>query len=214
MHVSFPVVLGGSAIIGTLGGVAVMHQSEWLGCWLPGRRFAAVVGTALIGLATLILIPLVTTQPGFALLSMVFGGLLAIGLPGHGETASTSATTTVIASALTMHQLLEGAVLATAYITGGAVGVLAAMIITAHTVAETAILGGVYTTANRRKRGFVAILIMQVSYVIAAVVAIATVISVPPLVMNAVSAVVAGALLRVGMHECRHALPNHLHPLA
>ena len=111
-----------------------------------------------------------------------------------------------------MHQLLEGVVLATAYITGGAVGVLATMIITSHTAAETAILGSVYTTANRRKRGFVAILVMQVSYVIAEVVAIATVISVPPLVMNAVSAVVARALLSVGMHECRHSLPNHLLP--
>lgn len=134
-HVSFPVVLGCSAIIRTLGGVAVVYQSEWLGHWLPGRRFAAVVGAALIGLATRILIPLVTTQPGFALLSMFLGGLLAIVLPAHGETAGTSATTTVTASVLIIRQFLEGIVLATAYIAGGALGILAAIIITSHTVA-------------------------------------------------------------------------------
>lgn len=206
----FSVVVVASAVIGAFGGVAVIVSQSWrMNEWLTDRRFAGALGIALCGLAVVILLPIAFSRPVLSGGSVVLGGLGAALLPGHTDDHLGALTATSTAGALTAHQFIEGVLLAAAYLAGGVVGVIAAVVLTLHTVAETAAVGGAYIVAGSHKQGITAVVIMQTVYVVAAGVAFTTTQSIAPLTEHVITAVVAGVLFIVGLHEYRCA-PLHV----
>lgn len=205
----FPVVVAASAVIGAVGGFAVVaSHSRGVDDWVGDRRLVGGLGLILSGLAVIILLPIAPSQPLLSGGCVVFGGVVAVMLPVHtdshhtdGHVRPSKATST--AGALTAHQFLEGLILAAGYVAGGAVGVIAAIVLTVHTVAETAAVGGAYVLAGQHKRGVAAVVAMQAVYVVAASVAFTTTLSISPFTEHLITAVVAGVLLVVGIHECR-----------
>jgi zinc transporter ZupT len=205
----FSVVVVASAVIGALGGVAVVaSQAHGLHKWLTDRRFSQVLGGGLCGLAILILLPLAPSRPVLSGGSVVLGGVSAVLLPGHTDDNVRPLAATSAAGALTAHQFIEGVLLAAAYLAGGVVGVIAAVVLTLHTIAETAAVGGVYVVAGQYKRGVVAVVVMQAVYVGAASVAFISTQSISPLAEHITTALVAGVLLVVGLHEWQCAAHN------
>lgn len=203
----FSVVVAASAVIGSLGGVAVVaSHSRGLADWFGNQRFAGVLGLLLSGLAVVILLPIVPSQPVLSGGCVILGGGVAVLLPAHTHGHMRPAAATSAAGALTAHQFLEGLILAAGYIAGGVVGVVAAIVLTLHTVVETAMVGGAYVAARQHKQGIAAVVIMQTVYVVAAGIAFTVTVSISPFAEHLIAAVVAGVLLVVGVHECRCSL--------
>jgi zinc transporter ZupT len=205
----FSVVVVASASIGALGGVTVVASQSWrLHEWFTDRRFAGALGIVLCGLAVMILLPIASTRPLLSGGSVVLGGVGATLLPGHTDDHLGPLAATSLTGALTAHQVIEGVLLAAAYLAGSVVGVLAAVVLTLHTIAETATVGGAYVVAGQHKQGVIAVVVMQAVYVAAASVAFMTTRSIAPLTEHIIAAVVAGVLLVVGIHECRCSTRN------
>jgi zinc transporter ZupT len=200
----FSVVVVASAVIGALGGIAVIaFHARRLHEWLTDRRFAQALGIGLCGLAVVILLPLASSRPFLSGGSVILGGVGAVLLPGHTADHANPLTATSAAGALTAHQFIEGVLLAAAYLAGGVVGVIAAVVLTLHTIAETAAVGGAYVLVGRHRRGVAAVVVMQAVYVGAAGIAFMSTQSISPLAEHVITALVAGVLLVVGIHECR-----------
>ncbi len=197
----FPVVVFGSATIGACGGFAVIFYHSYVN--RIKTHVAGSVGILLIGISLLVLLPMMTSQPILSGLSVVVGGSIAMLLPVHDDTHVTPTEATSTAVALTLHQLMEGVVLAAAYVAGGVVGLIAALFLTAHTVVETAAVGTAYVVAGQYKRGGIAVVFMQTVYVIAAVIAFRSALAVPPAAEHITTAIVGSVLLIVGIHSCR-----------
>lgn len=203
----FSVVVVASAVIGALGGVAIVAaHSRGVDEWVGKQRFTGVFGVIFSGLAVLILLPIVPSQPFLSGGCVVLGGVVAVLLPVHTNGHVSPVAATSAAGALTAHQFIEGLILAGGYIAGGVVGIIAAIVLTVHTIAETAAVGGAYVSAGQHKRGIAAVVVMQTVYVVAAVVAFTATVSISPFTEHITAAVVAGVLLVVGVHECRCSL--------
>ena len=199
----FSVVVVASAGIGALGGLAVVVSQSWaLHEWLTDRHFAGVLGIVLCGLAAMTLLSIAPSRPMLSGGSVVLGGVGAALLPAHDDHLGPLAATS-LTGALTAHQCIEGVLLAAAYLAGGVVGVLAAVVLTLHTIAETAAVGGAYVIAGQHKQGVIAVGVMQAVYVAAAGVAFTTTQSIAPLTEHIITAVIAGVLFVIGIHECR-----------
>lgn len=199
----FPVLVVGSAVVGSLGGFGVVvarvrRPSDWFG----RPAFTGSVGVGLTVLGVLVLLPIGASKPRLALLAGAVGILCAVGLVlrlqvGTGRTTALSTT-----GALTLHQVVEGMALAGAYIAGGVVGVTAAVFLTLHTVAETTVVAATHVSVADTQGAVVAVVLMQVVYVIAASVAFAVAWSIPVLVQDLAAAGAAVVLLAVGIREC------------
>lgn len=203
---TFPAVVVGSAVIGMSGGLAVVAYHVRSGHdWGSNRRVSIAIGVLLSALALFSLLPIATARPLLSGGSVVIGGAIAVVLP-HARGGTTAASTAV---ALTGHQLLEGALLAAAYIAGGAVGVLTAVLLTVHTVAETTAVGGSYAMVDRPFRGAGAVALMEILYAAAAAIAYAWAVTVPPPTEHLLTALVGTVLLTAGVHECRCSPHSH-----
>lgn len=207
MGVTFPAVVVGSAVIGTSGGLAVVAYHVRQGFEERSNRWISIaVGGLLSVLALFSLLPIATERPVLSGGSVVIGGTVAVLLPHDTRRGATAASA---ALALTSHQLLEGMVLAAAYIAGGTVGVLTAVVLTVHTVAETAAVGGSHAVIDRPFRGVGAVVLMQGVYVVAAAGAYAWAVTVPPSTEQFVTALVGTVLLIAGIHECRCSIHSY-----
>lgn len=115
--------------------------------------------------------------------------------------------------ALAVHRLVEGAALGTAYGAGARIGTVAAGILTLHMLLETAIIAGLYRAVNHPTGAVMAVLLVQAGFVLAASSVLVTTIALPPVARLPVTAVVAGLLLVRGGHECRDWLMHRQQPV-
>lgn len=198
----FPILVLGSALVGSLGGVGVVvararHPSDRFG----GKGFSGALGVGLTLVGVLVLLPLGSSKPGLTLLAGAMGVVGAIGLSRQvrADDRTVALSTT---GALTLHQFVEGMALAGAYIAGGVVGVTAAVLLTLHTVAETAVVAGTHVSAADTSGAVVAVGLMQTVYVVAAGVTFAVAWSIPLFVQDLAAAGAAAVLLAVGLREC------------
>ncbi|WP_237713463.1 hypothetical protein [Halococcus hamelinensis] len=199
----FPVLVVGSALVGSLGGVGViLARVRRPPSRFGGRGFSGALGVGLSLVGVLVLLPLGPSKPGLALLAGASGVLGAIGLSRRTRVDDDRAVALSTTGALTLHQFVEGTALAGAYIAGGVVGVTAAVLLTLHTVAETAVVAGTHVSAADTSGAVVAVGLMQTVYVVAAGVTFAVAWSIPLFVQDLAAAGAAAVLLAVGVREC------------
>lgn len=101
------------------------------------------------------------------------------------------------------HRLLEGVAVGTLYAASAAVGAVGVAVIAGHTALETAAVGGLFGT--RRRRVLVAVVYVQVAYLVGAVAGTAGAVTVPDPVHDASVGLLAGVLLLVGATTLRTA---------
>jgi zinc transporter ZupT len=208
VSVSFSVVLGASATIGSLGGVAALaFRSRETDPWFGDSWCIGVVGLALVSLAVLLAYPGLRARPLVSVGGILIGGIAGLALSASIDNQSIVAEANVAFGVLAIHHVLEGVALAATYATGSRIGLVAAAILTLHTIVETAVVGGVYTAADRVSRGLLAILVMQVGYVGAAVGALTMTVSISS-TEGIVPAITSGVLLYIGVRHASMITPG------
>lgn len=206
--VTFPVVLGFSATFGSLGGaINLVIQPETVRRNLGDSRFIGTFGIALVALAAVLVYSLLRSQPLLSIGGILVGGaiVLAVSLFTNDRPAAVEANVTF--GVFTIHHALEGVALAAAFATGSEIGLAAGLILTLHTIVETAIISSMYTAVGQFSRGLLAIGIMQVVYIGAALGATVLAISTPPL-GHLMPAVASGVLAYTGLRHMSSIFPG------
>lgn len=207
VYVTFPVMLGFSATVGSLGGaINLVIPPETVRRNLGNSRFIGTFGIALVALAVLLVYPLLRSQPLLSIGGILVGGaiVLAVSLSTNNRPAAVEAN--IAFGVLTIHHALEGAALAAAFVTGSKIGLAAGLILTLHTIVETAIISSMYTAVGQYSRGLLAIGIMQVGYIGAALGATVLAISTTSL-GNLMPAVASGVLMYIGLRHMSSIVP-------
>lgn len=159
--VTFPTVLGLSATIGSLGALTTSASGPRL--LHRGFRHPRVtngIGFALVAIAVALVYPTVRTRPVSPIVGILVGGTLAvIASQVTGDRIALAEANTAF-GVLAVHHALEGVALAAAFAAGANASLAAAVVLTLHTIAETAVVGGLYTVAGQRRRGLIAIAVM------------------------------------------------------
>ncbi len=187
---------GGIALIGTCTSVSTDMDRRFRG------RLKMVVGAVLVGLGLSTVGPHLLDQSVLASVGALCGGVLvwAIGMCSSGKTVTATVTTLII------HQCLEGMALATAYVTGGVVGVAAAIALTGHTAFETAIVGAAAVTVDRAFWGAIAIVAMQSVYVLAALTTFLIEYTMTDEFELLFASLIGGAMITAGVGELRESM--------
>ncbi|WP_330631881.1 hypothetical protein [Halocatena halophila] len=199
---TFEWVVVASAIGGGAGGIVMVGASTSVTGSTDRRfrrRLTFAVGAVLVVLGVSTVGPHITAHPVLASVSALCGSILvwAIGTLSAGETVAATVTTLII------HQCLEGMALATAYVTGGIVGVSAAIALTGHTALETAVVGASAVTVDRALWGVIAIVAMQSVYVLAAVTTFVIDYTMTDEFELLFASLIGGAMITAGLRELR-----------
>lgn len=126
------------------------------------------------------------------------GGGIAIWLLSTRTRGRHHVTGTV--SAILVHRIVEGVILAAGYLAGSTVGLVGALIIAGHASIESAAVGG-FAASEGWVRAIIAVLIVQVGFVAGAIVGSTTVVAYPGQFHVFLLAGGAGALCVIGVIE-------------
>lgn len=209
---SFGVVLGLSAAAGGGAGTLAVYW-RWdrlssLSSHLTHGRVSGLIGIALGGLGVLFVLPAARREPAVVPIGLLLGGVVVYSILRYRDPATSSfigdsAAADTVLGAVWLHRLVEGVALAAAYRHGIALGVAAAVVLTAHIAVEMAAVGGLYATAGTRLRGLVAVVLVQLSYVLAAGFTTIVAVSITP-TLDAFVLVAAGSVLFfLGVYGCQ-----------
>jgi zinc transporter ZupT len=208
----FGVVLGLSAAVGGGAGALAVYW-RWdrlssLSGHLTHGRVSGLIGTALVGLGVLFVLPAARREPAVVPIGLLFGGVVVYSIlryrdPAMSSFIGDSAVADTVLGAVWLHRLVEGVALAAAYRYGVALGVAAAVVLTAHIAVEMAAVGGLYATAGARLRGLVAVILVQLSYVLAAGVTAMEAVSIAPTLDAFVLVAAGGVLFFLGIYGCQ-----------
>lgn len=200
--VPFPVVLWVPVLTGLLGGfIAVRYRNG--GTDTHTHRMDGVLGVLLIALACSFAITSLRSSPLIGIAGASVGALVTRSIGSHVELSPRSHGTHIdlTLSGVCVHRLFEGIALGTLYFVNASVGVIGVAVIAGHTALETAAVGGLY--GPRGSQAIVAIVLVQLGYVIGSVAGVVGNVSAPPGIHFVVIGVLAGALLIVGLAEIR-----------
>lgn len=205
---AFAVVLGLPVLAGLVGGLAAIRYHSLRRMETINTDASLAVGLLLVGLGGASLIPAVTGHPWLSVVGGVTGAAIAMGLAGERviPVMGCGTHTNLTLGAISTHRVLEGVVVGTLYSAGAAVGLGGAVVLAGHGTLETAAVGGLYATTQRRIRALGAVALVQAGYVVGGIAGLGVAGAVPVSVRTLVLAVVGGALLIVGARETERSI--------
>lgn len=156
-----------------------------LGGWLF-LSTATTVGTDPVGL-------LVTTLANGA----------GVGFVVTGDNLGCSCDADILSTAVFGHRFVEGLVLGTVLDTANGLAALAGAVVIGHAAVELAVVGRYYRRVGRLYRGFAAIAVISLGFVVGAATGTALLSAVPGVLEGAVFAAAGGVLLTLGVSEWR-----------
>lgn len=200
---SFVVVLGLPIFAGLAGGIAAVRYRRLRESVITDGGSSIVVGLLLVGLGAASLLSAVIGHLWLSVAGGIIGVVLALWFVGSRAVSEFGCGNhaEITFGVISIHRLFEGVVLGTLYSTGAAVGLLGAVVLAGHTALETAAVGGLFATIPGRTRAAGTIALVQVVYIIGAVIGLGVASTVPVSIRTLVLAVVGGALLTVGASE-------------
>ena len=205
---SFLVVLALPVFGGLIGGVLAVRYRSRNRPESTDRLSHILIGLLIVGLGVVSFLSAVVGHVWLSAAGVTVGVATALRFENR-ETASGADCgnhAELTFGAISIHRLLEGIVLGTLYTAGAAVGLVGALVLAGHAALETAAVGGLYPTAQRRIWVLGAIGLVQAGYVVGAVISLGVVGAVPVSARTFVLAVVGGLLLVVGIGETERSI--------
>lgn len=204
--IPFIVVVGGPVAIGLAAGVIVC-QGRWRLSRVGGAWFTSLAGLGLVGLGATLALAAIGEGDGLAIGGL--GVLVALLFARHGGSVGTRGHADLTLGAVSIHRLVEGVALGALYSSGVLVGLLATLVIAGHAAVETAAVSGLYH--KYWVQAVAAAVLVQVGYVIGALIGFGVVDVVPPAIQGSASALAGGLLVGIGADLTFHAAAGE-HP--
>ena len=184
--------------VSLLGGVGIARWRSFHGVRLPPRYLGVVL--ALLGGAAVV--TGLTESLVLASGGVVAGvGVAAWATHSRGHAPAEGCADATLGAVL-LHRVVEGVVVATAAATGTVFGIVGALVFAAHAAAETCAVSGLYATHDAR-RALVATALVQVAFVVGALVGVAALSALPAIVRVGVVGFAGGVLLTIGVTTLR-----------
>lgn len=204
--VAFAVVLG-LPIVAGLGGGALAIRGLRNTRTAPSRhRLGVVLGVSLAVLGVTFAVSAVTTSHQIGLAGGAVGAVTALWVSRGDEPPNRGCHADLTLGAVSAHRLLEGLALGALYSAGAAVGLVGAVLLAGHTTLETATVGGMYASRGVQTRAVGAILLVQASYAVGAIVGLGVAGALPASARASAIAIAGGALLIVGAGETERSI--------
>lgn len=202
--VAFAFVIGLPVLAG-LGVGAVVVTNRW-GRWAHGvdHRAGVALGILLVALGVMLARAAVTESRQLGMAIGAIGVLMALWMGSHEGTLGRVEPAEITLGAISVHRFVEGVALGALYDNGIVLGLVAAVVIAGHTAIESAAVGGLYN--NLRYQAIGAVALIQIGYVVGALVGVGGTILVPQAVRIGSTAMAGGILLGIGLHETRHSI--------
>lgn len=184
--------------VSLLGGAGIARWGSLHGIRLPPQHLGLVL--AVLGGAAVV--TGLTESLVLASAGMVVGiGVAAWATHSRGHSPGGGCADATLGAVL-LHRVVEGAVVATAAATGTVFGVVGALVFAVHAAAETCAVSGLYATRDSR-RALVATVLVQVAFVVGALVGVLVLATLPAIVRVGVVGFTGGVLLTVGVTTLR-----------
>ncbi|MFC7046204.1 hypothetical protein ACFQH6_12975 [Halobacteriaceae archaeon GCM10025711] len=194
--VSFGLVAAASVAVSLGAGVALVAA---LGPGVGhGRLLGRLVPALLLALGTLSLALAVGQAVALALVCAGGGATVAWVTRGRGVSGHGCADATL--GAVFLHRTVEGVLLAGIYAASAALGVVGAVVLTVHAVAETVAVGSLFSHAGRG-RALAAMTAIHLGFLAGAAIGLLATTGLPAALDVAVLAAVGGVLLVAGVTE-------------
>lgn len=208
---SLLVVLWVPVLTGFLGGIVGVRYRAWSLNDLPRHRLLPAVWFLLLVLGATFAASALTIDP-----SLGIGGI-SVGVLVTGWIASRFGARSwyhghqgeFTLGGICVHRLLEGVTIGAVYTISPTIGVGGMVIVAGHAALETGTVGAVFSA--RWVRGVAAVCLVQIGYLVGAVIGIGGGVSIPTSVHVVTSGLLAGAFLMVCVAELRHATTGVSH---
>ena len=202
--VAFALVVGLPVLAGLVSGTVVV-TNRW-GRWAhrADHRAGVVFGILLVALGVMLAMPAVTESRQLGMAIGLIGVLMALWTGSHVGTLGRVEPAEMTLGAISVHRFVEGVALGALYNNGIVLGLVATVVIACHTAIESAAVGGLYN--NIRYQAIGAVVLIQIGYVVGALVGVGGAILVPTAVQIGSTAMAGGILLGIGLHETHHSI--------
>lgn len=204
LPVAFAVVVGLPVVVGIVAGIGAIAVRKRDRADQTDQYSTVVLGLLFVVLGGTFVIEAATQRPWLAFAGGTAGGIGTLWIaayrwaPQRGDVCHTHLT----CGAISLHRALEGFAVGVLYSAGEVVGLFGAVAIAGHTVIETGVLGGQYTSYRLEAVG--AISLVHCSYAVGAVVGVVFTVPISVPVQSTLLALAGGTLCTVGVNETRN----------
>jgi hypothetical protein len=195
------IVVGATVMGGLVAGLSGLWYDRWLPtipAWAPfavGGLLVVLGGSLFLSTATT-----VGTDPAGLLVATLAGGA-GVGFAVTGDDWGCSCDADALSTAVFGHRFVEGLVLGIVLDAANGLAVVAGAVVVGHAAVELAVVGRYYRRVDRLRRGFAAIAVITLGFVVGAAAGTTLLSAVPDVLEGAVLAAAGGVLLALGVSE-------------